>query len=184
MSAARVPLDDASPLARLVRAGTSRLYGAPLQPIVAQTHHPRVLWTTCLTEAGVATWRSLPADLRDLVVVAVAGQIGCTWCIDFGAYVSGTHGLDPAKLEHLTAWRDSDVYSPLERSTLEYAEAMTATPPEVTDQMVTALRGELTDRQLVELTHVVCVENARSRANAALGLTSQGFADTCRVPAL
>jgi hypothetical protein len=32
--------------------------------------------------------------------------------------------------------RDSDLYTPLERRVLAYAEAMTATPPEVTDEMV------------------------------------------------
>lgn len=102
----------------------------------------------------------------------------------FRAYLSKGHGLDGgAKLQHLSLWRDSDVYSPLERHALEYAEAMTATPPQVTDEMVTTLRADLTDRQLIELTHLVCVENSRSRANAALGLTSQGFADTCSVPA-
>lgn len=184
MSPPRVPLDHTSALARLVRAGTRRPYGAPLLPLVAQTHHPRVLLTTCLAEAGVATWRSLPPDLRDLVVAAVAGQVGCSWCIDFGAYRSQAHGVDRGKLEHPMTWRDSEVYSPLERTVLEYAEAMTTTPPRVTDKLVTAVRAYLTDRQLVELTHLVCVENSRSRANAALGLTSQGFADTCRVPQL
>lgn len=68
-------------------------------------------------------------DLRDLGVVAVAGQIDCTRCIDFGAHVSRTHGLERAKLERITCWRDSDVHSPLERNVLAYAEAMTATPP-------------------------------------------------------
>lgn len=183
MPTTRIPLEHTAPLARLVRAVTRRAYGAPLQPYVAQTHHSRVLLTTCLAEAGVATWRSLPVDLRDLVVVAVAGQIGCSWCMDFGAYLSDSRGVDRAKREHLPTWRDSEVYSPLERRALEYAEAMTTTPPGVTDEMVHALRADLTDRQLVELTHLVCVENSRSRANAALGLSSQGFRDTCSVPA-
>lgn len=183
MPTTRIPLEHTSLLARLVRAATRRAYGAPLQPYVAQTHHARVLLTTCLAEAGVATWRSLPADLRDLVVAAVATQVGCSWCMDFGAHLSDSHGVDRAKLKHLVVWRDSDVYSPIERRVLEYAEAMTATPPTVTDEMVRALRAELTDRQLVELTHLVCIENSRSRANSALGLTSQGFSDTGSVPA-
>lgn len=183
MSTARVPLDHSGPLPRLIRAGTRRVFGAPLQPYVAQTHHRRVLLTTLLSETGVATWRSLPVDLRDLVVAAVASQIGCSWCMDFGAYLSRTHGLASVKLEQLPAWRDSDVYSPLERLVLEYAEAMTATPPMVNDEMVRGLRARLSDRQLIELTYLVSVENGRSRSNAALGLTSQGFADTCSVPA-
>ena len=44
--------------------------------------------------------------------------------------------------------------------------------------MVTSARG-----QLVELTAIVAVENLRSRINAALGLTAQGFRDQCEIPA-
>ena len=65
---------------------------------------------------------------------------------------------------------------------LEYAEAMTATPPTVTDEMVEGLRAELDDAQLVELTEMISVENLRSRTNSALGLTSQGFKDQCDLP--
>jgi alkylhydroperoxidase family enzyme len=60
---------------------------------------------------------------------------------------------------------------------------MTATPPEVTDEMVAGLREQLTDAQLVELTEIISLENLRSRTNSALGLTSQGFKDHCEVPA-
>ena len=66
---------------------------------------------------------------------------------------------------------------------MAYAEAMTATPPAVTDEMVAGLRRELDDAELVELTMMVAVENVRSRFNSALGLTSQGFKDRCEIPA-
>ncbi|MFD4829099.1 hypothetical protein ACFWPV_04445 [Streptomyces uncialis] len=41
----------------------------------------------------------------------------------------------------------------------------------------------LGEAAFVELTAMVAVENLRSRMNAALGLTSQGFKDSCEVPA-
>ena len=80
-------------------------------------------------------------------------------------------------------WRDSDVYTDLERRVMAYAEAVTATPPAVTDEMVAGLRRELDDAALVELTMMVAVENVRSRFNSSLGLTSQGFKDRCEIPA-
>ena len=62
---------------------------------------------------------------------------------------------------------------------------MTATPPTATDRMVATLRDDIGDAALVELTMMVAVENQRSRFNAALGLASQGFSESCRVqPAL
>ena len=91
--------------------------------------------------------------------------------------------MDPEKLRAVPRGRDSDVFTDLERRVMAYAEAVTATPPAVTDEMVAGLRRDLDDAQLVELTMMVAVENVRSRFNSALGLTSQGFRDRCELPA-
>ena len=82
----------------------------------------------------------------------------------------------------MSNWRSSDAFTAVERRVLEYAEAMTATPPQVTDELAEALRTDLGNDGLVELTMMVGVENLRSRFNSALGLASQGFAESCRVP--
>jgi alkylhydroperoxidase family enzyme len=91
--------------------------------------------------------------------------------------------MDPAKLSQVPTWRASDAFTPLERRVMEFAEAATATPPQVTDEMTQALRTDLGDDGLVELTMMVAVENLRSRFNSTLGLSSQGFSESCRVPA-
>ena len=49
-------------------------------------------------------------------------------------------------------WRESDVFTPLERDVLEYAEAMTNTPPIVTDDLSASLLERLGPAALVELT--------------------------------
>jgi alkylhydroperoxidase family enzyme len=115
--------------------------------------------------------------------MASAVTIGCSWCVDFGYWISTQEGVDPAKLRAVPRWRDSDVFTDLERRVMAYAEAMSTTPPGVTDGMVAELRSELDDAALVQLTMMVAVENSRSRFNAALGLTSQGFRDRCELPA-
>ncbi|TDD68506.1 carboxymuconolactone decarboxylase family protein [Jiangella aurantiaca] len=102
---------------------------------------------------------------------------------DFGYWASHHAGVDPAELRAVTHWRDSDLYSALERRVMAYPGAMTATPPEVTDQMVAELRVDLRDAEPVELTATVALEDLRNRNNAALGLTGQGFKDRCEVPA-
>jgi alkylhydroperoxidase family enzyme len=116
--------------------------------------------------------------------MAAAATIGCAWCLDFGYWeATVNHAVPAAKIRAAADWRDSDVFSEVERLVLEYAEAMTATPPGVTDEMVEALRGHLSETQLVELTAIIAVENLRSRINSALGLTAQGFKDRCELPA-
>ena len=84
-------------------------------------------------------------------------------------------------LREVPRWRESDVFTPLEREVIAYAEAMTATPPQVTEEMVDGLVAGLGVPAVVELTKMVAVENERSRFNSALGLTSQGFSDRCEL---
>ena len=180
---ARVPLEHPrNALARILNFVSRRRYGQELEPMLALLHNRKVLTSITRFELRVEKWSALDTDLKELACVAVAAKIGCSWCIDFGYYLSRTNGMPAAKLEQVTEWRTSEVYSPLERKVLEYAEAMTATPPTVTDAMVAVLRHDLTDAQLVELTEMIALENLRSRTNSALGLTSQGFRDQCEVP--
>jgi AhpD family alkylhydroperoxidase len=180
---ARVPLEHpGSLLATIVNAYSRRQFGMEAEPTKALLHQPKVL--TAIARFGMRSqkWSKLDSGLKELASLSVASQIGCSWCMDFGYYVSRTNGMSREKLEQVATWRDSTVFTPLERKVLEYAEAMTATPPTVTDEMVTGLREDLTVAQVVELTSMVSVENIRSRTNAALGLTSQGFKAQCDLP--
>jgi 4-carboxymuconolactone decarboxylase len=60
---------------------------------------------------------------------------------------------------------------------LEYAEAVTRTPVEVTDELFSQLRDEFDDRQLVELTMAISLENLFSRTSWAFGVDAQGFSE-------
>jgi AhpD family alkylhydroperoxidase len=181
---ARIPLDPPrTPLYRIVEWYSRRSWGVVADPLAAMGHNPRVLLTDARFETSLARWKKLDRTLRNLAEMAAAVNIGCSWCVDFGYWESTRRGTDPVKMRDVPRWRDSDVYTDLERQVMAYAEAMTATPPAVTDEMVAGLRQHLDDAQLVELTMMVAVENVRSRFNSALGLTSQGFKDRCEIPA-
>jgi AhpD family alkylhydroperoxidase len=182
-STARVPLEHpGSLLATIMNAYSRRQFGLEAEPTKALLHQPKVL--TAIARFGMRSqkWSRLDSGLKELACLSVASQIGCSWCMDFGYYMSRTNGMPIEKLEQVLGWRDSTVYTPLERKVLEYAEAMTVTPPTVTDEMVAGLRKDLDDAQLVELTAMISAENLYSRTNSALGLTSQGFKSQCDLP--
>ncbi|MFC5185379.1 carboxymuconolactone decarboxylase family protein [Actinomadura harenae] len=160
-----------------------RMYGKELDPVRAMGHHMGVSTAYSLFEIQAQRWKALPHRYKDLAEMAAAVRIGCSWCVDFGTWAATTHGIPLEKLEAVPAWRDSDLFDREERLVLEYADAMCADPPEVTDELTAELRTFLDERQLVELTMMVAVENLRSRFNAAAGLTGQGFKDRCDVPA-
>ncbi|MGO3211214.1 carboxymuconolactone decarboxylase family protein [Brachybacterium sp. AOP42-B2-9] len=179
--AARIPLEHGGGFARLALWATRRLYGKALDPVRAALHHRGALTASLVLEAAASRWKQLSPTLNALAIMVVAREIGCSWCMDFGYWENHRHGVDPAKLQAIGSWRTSDVYSPLERAVLEYAVAATQTPSAVTDEMVSRLREDLSDAQVVELAALVSLENYRSRTNAGLGLTSQGFRDDCDV---
>ena len=78
-------------------------------------------------------------------------------------------------------WRESDVVTPLERDVLEYAEAMTHTPPTFTDELSARLLASLGAPALVELTAHIALATLYSRTNTALGIESQGLASSCEL---
>jgi AhpD family alkylhydroperoxidase len=174
----RIPLDPPrTPLYRVAEWYARRTYGVRPDPLAAMGHNMRVLVTDVGFEASLARWNRLDPTVKALAVMASAVAIGCSWCVDFGYWETTARGIDPAKMRDVPRWRDSDAYTDAERQVMAYSEAVTATPPAVTDEMVAGLRRSLDDAQLV------AVENVRSRFNSALGLTSQGFRDRCEIPA-
>src|SRR5919107_4874165 len=181
---ARIPLDPPRTLTyRLTEWYSRRRFGAVADPVAAMAPQPRVLITNARYEMSLDRWNRLDPTLKDLAEMAAAVAIGCSWCVDFGYWISTSRGTDPAKLRAVPRWRESDVFTDTERAVLAYAEAATQTPTAVTDEMVAELRRHLDDAALVELTMMIAVENQRSRFNSALGLTSQGFRDRCELPA-
>jgi alkylhydroperoxidase family enzyme len=178
---ARISLDPPSTLGyRIAKLFAHRRYGVMPAPGAAVGHNMPVARSWALFELQVQRWRKLDRTLKDLAVMAAAASSGCAWCMDFGYWDSTmNHKVPTDKLRAVPGWRDSQMFTELERRVMEYAEAMTATPPSVTDEMVEHLRRHLSEAELVELTAIIAVENLRSRMNTALGLPSQGFKDRC-----
>lgn len=124
-------------------------------------------------------WHECDEDLKTFAHMAVASLIGCTWCLDFAYFTAHNDGLDEAKAREVPRWRESDVFTPLERDVMAYAEAMSRTPPTVTDELSARLLDQLGAPALVELTAVIGFSNLTTRGNVALGIEAQGFSAAC-----
>ncbi len=180
---ARISLDPPGSLSYRIGAWfIRRRFGDDLDPFRAMGHHKQVARAIGQLEQRVPRWHRMDEQLKDLAELAATARIGCPWCMDFGYWVLLGHGITHEKIAAVPRWRDSDLFDPLERLVMEYAEAMTETPPTVDDELVKRLREHFDEAQLVELTMAVCMDNLRSRFNLALGLTPQGFKDRCELP--
>jgi alkylhydroperoxidase family enzyme len=124
-------------------------------------------------------WKECDQNLKSYAHMAVASLIGCSWCLDFGYFQAHNEGLDVAKARELPRWRESDMFTPLERDVMEYAEAMSQTPPTVTDELSARLLKKLGAPAMVELTAFIGMSNQMARTNVALGIEAQGFSAAC-----
>jgi 4-carboxymuconolactone decarboxylase len=89
------------------------------------------------------------------------------------------------QLAELADFETSTAFSDREKLVLRYAEAMTQTPVEVSDELFNRLREHFNPRQLVELTSAIAWENYRARFDHAFGAEAEGFSEgaVCPLPA-
>ena len=167
---------------RLLETVTRRMWGKVPDNLYVAFHHRPVMNAVFGFERKVAKWDALDPHLKTYATMATAAAIGCSWCLDFGYYLAHTEGLEEAKVREVPRWRKSELFTPLERDVLEYAEAMTATPPSVDDTLSARLQETLGVKAVVELTQMVALENMRARFNLAAGVEAQGFSDVCELP--
>jgi alkylhydroperoxidase family enzyme len=165
-----------------VRESMIKQLGVLPEPVEVSYNNPKVAVTSQQLSAGVGTWDTVDASLKTFAHMAVAAQVGCSWCLDVNYFLALNHNLDLAKASQVPRWRESDVFTSLERDVLEYAEAMTNTPTTVTDELSASLLARLGPAALVELTVFIGVANLAGRVNTAHGITSQGYSDACEIP--
>jgi alkylhydroperoxidase family enzyme len=87
--------------------------------------------------------------------------------------VSSELGIPDEKIEALPEYATSPLYTDAERVALEYADCMTNTGREVSDDLFARLRQFFDDDAIIELTATIAWENASSKFNRALRVPSQ-----------
>lgn len=170
---------------RLTFRTARRMYGRETEPLQVVAHHrPLMIGLGAISFADERFAHDLDGELKHLARLRAGQLVGCEWCLDFGSYLAQKAGADPDKLRALAVWRDSALFDARECLVLEYAEAMTRTPVDVTDELFARLREHFDERQLVELTMAVALENLYTRFNWAMGIEGEGFSDGmyCVVP--
>ena len=132
-------------------------FGAVPEPVEVVSHNPKVAEFALELGGKVSAWDAVDESLKSFAHMAVAAQVGCSWCLDIGYFEAQNQNLDMAKASQVPRWRESERFTPLERDVLEYAEAMTNTPPTVTDELSARLLDRLGPAGMIELTVFVAV---------------------------
>lgn len=176
----RVPKAEITGLyGAILKKASKKMVGEVHDALGVMWHHPQVLKSGFSMGRKASKWNKCDKDLKSYAHMAVASLIGCSFCLDLGYFQAHNEGLDVAKAREVPRWRESDVFTPLERDVLEYAEAMSQTPLTVTDELSARLLEQLGAAGLIELTAFAALANQMARANVALGIEGQGFAEAC-----
>jgi alkylhydroperoxidase family enzyme len=163
----------------LMKKMSKRTLGEVPEALGVMWHHRPMLKASFGYSHKVSKFDECDKNLKSYAHMAVASLIGCSWCLDYGYFQAHNEGLELTKAREIPRWRESDVFTPLEREVLEYAEAMSQTPPTVTDEMSARLLDQLGAPALLELTGYIALANQAARGNVALGIEAQGFAAAC-----
>jgi alkylhydroperoxidase family enzyme len=172
-----VPLDTRNPLLRSTFRTLRRRYGAVTDPVRAYAHTPMLMVGYSGLELAAERSHAVEERVKHLAELRAGSVAGCEWCMDFGSSISAAAGVSEGDMRELPGFRDSDRFSVPEKLALEYADAMTATPVNVSDELFARLREHFDERQMVELTALISLENMRARFNWALGIESQGYSE-------
>jgi 4-carboxymuconolactone decarboxylase len=146
-------------------------------PIAVTAHHPGLLAGYGAFELATMKATRVDARFKHLAELRTAMLVGCEYCVDIGSSISRKGGISDDEMRGLIDWRASPRFSDADRAVLEYAEAMTRTPAEISDELFDRLRALFDEAQLVELTAAIGIENYRARFNWAFGIGSDGFSE-------
>ena len=176
----RIPAKEITGLyGALIKTFSKKMFGRVPESLGVMWHNVPVLKASMDFGQKLQKWDHCDETLKSFAHMAVASYIGCSWCLDFNYFMAFHEGLDVERAREIPRWRESEAFTPLEREVFAYAEAMSNTPPTVTDAMVAGLNDQLGPAAVVELTSVIGYANLTTRGNVALGIESEGFAAAC-----
>jgi alkylhydroperoxidase family enzyme len=91
--------------------------------------------------------------------------------VDINSAVGRKAGLSDEKLLALRG-EDLRVFNDTERLVIELADAMVATPSNISDDLYSRLRAQFSEDQLMELSAQIAFENFRARLNRVFDVGS------------
>ncbi|MEY9784406.1 carboxymuconolactone decarboxylase family protein [Sinorhizobium fredii] len=106
--------------------------------------------------------------IHDLVQIRASQINGCGFCLDMHVKEAKIHGESELRLYHIPIWRESNLFVPRERAALAWTEALTRLPEGgIPDELYERVRGQLSEKEISDLTFSIMVINAWNRASVA-----------------
>lgn len=112
----------------------------------------------------------LDQKLLELIYMRVSQINSCAYCLDMH-YKKGVHaGESPIRLISVSAWRETNYYSPQEQAVLAFAETLTHMPAEENSEAIhEGLNKYFTKDEIANITMAVIQINSWNRLVRSFG---------------
>lgn len=153
-----------------------RKYGDVLNSAMIWAKSPKI-FLALSSLYGVLDRKNSPLEsgLRSLVIVRISQVNGCSFCIDLNTSILLSRGISTEKARALQHWHTSELFTDLEKTTLEYTEAVTDSSKKISTELKSKIQHFFNETQLVELTALIAFQNMSTKFNNAFGVQPQGF---------
>ena len=149
-----------------VQIHTTRLDPTANEPLMAMARAGAAAF-------GYTAELGLDRKLAQLVRLRVAQINSCTYCLDVHYAAARDVGVSQAKINFLTAWWETRLFSDAERAALEYAEALTRASDTTVTQAFQQYHDRLTahfdETAMLEIVAVVVNMNIWTQLKLAEG---------------
>ncbi len=121
-----------------------------------------------LTQAVMAPDGEVSQGFKRLIAHYCSRAAECQYCMAHSLIAARIHGIDDAKLAAINDYQTSALYSPAERSALDFAAAAGQVPNAVDEQVFGRLRAHWSEGQIVEILAVVSLYGFLNRWNDSM----------------
>lgn len=160
-----------------------KMAGKEMLPARLLAWHPQAAISSGIFEALTGHGRTdSERRLLRLVRLQTAFAVACPFCIDMNAFDIERYGISTQEFRALqTAFANGypSSISDRERTALEYARLISATPLHFLPQFIEMLKIEFSEREIVLLATTVSQVNYWARLVQALGIPPAGFTKEC-----
>lgn len=174
-----------SPLTRIpsslqpLVATQKKHYGDVLHPTRWWGRMPFLFWLVALFVGFLERKKArLTPVMRALLMTRVSQVCHCAFCVDANSLRLAERCGALDKVLQVANWQESALFNAEERIALAYADAVTATPPQVDDTLKKQMKQHFTDDVITEMTALIAFQNLSARFNAALDIPAQGLCDS------
>ena len=119
---------------------------------------------------------SIEESIQHLIKIRASQINGCAFCLDMHIKQATIGGERPLRIHHLAAWRESTLFSPRERASLAWTEVLTQLPAQgVPDDLYERVRGQLSEKEISDLSFAVASINAWNRINVGFKIVPGSY---------